>query len=227
MQEEEWLPETFLPGDIAKFAQAKPQKRAARRARLLVLTLADTGLRLSEALGLRWKDVDLDTLLLTVVRKGREERKIPFSMELRKVLYRTNRSGGDGFIFGTNQGTHLSPRDARRDVSKLCVQLHINRPCPIHQSQLPASAPGSHSTAAFPQPSSQSPQSHTAIQAQYPLPEGQAGEQSVIIEFHPAITEEDHDQQRRKLKNKQSWRGPGREQVEPSPSADADEGCGC
>jgi integrase len=77
--EEEWLPETFSPQDIAKFAQASLRKRAARRARLLVLTLADTGLRLSEALGLRWKDVDWDNLLLTVLRKGRKERNVPFS----------------------------------------------------------------------------------------------------------------------------------------------------
>jgi integrase/recombinase XerD len=25
-------------------------------------------------------------------------------------------------------GTHLGPRDARRDVSQLCLALHINRP---------------------------------------------------------------------------------------------------
>jgi integrase/recombinase XerD len=128
LMEEEFLPETFSAEDIAKFAQARPTKRAAQRAKLLVLTLADTGLRLSEALNLRWTDVDWDNCLLTVIRKGRKERRIPFSMELRKVLYRTNPSGGDGFIFGTNQGTHLGPRDARRDVSKLCTRLGIKQP---------------------------------------------------------------------------------------------------
>ena len=73
LMEEEFLPETFSAEDITKLVQAKPHKRAARRARLLVLSLADTGLRLSEALNLRWKDVDWDNCLLTVLRKGRKE----------------------------------------------------------------------------------------------------------------------------------------------------------
>jgi integrase/recombinase XerD len=108
LMEEEFLPETFSAEDITKFAQAKPKKRAARRARLLVLTLADTGLRLSEALNLRWKHVDWDNCLLTVLRKGRKERKVPFSMELRKVLYRAN-PVGEGFIFNTNRRHSLGP----------------------------------------------------------------------------------------------------------------------
>jgi integrase/recombinase XerD len=125
LKEEEFLPETFSAVDISKFAQFKPPTRSARRARLLVLTLADTGLRLSEALNLRWKDVDLDNCLMSVFRKGRKERKVPFSVELRKVLYRQMDTG---FVFQTRQGTRLTPRNALRDVAKLCQRLHINRP---------------------------------------------------------------------------------------------------
>ena len=36
----------------------------------------------------RVPDFDFDNLLLTVVGKGRKQRKVPFSTELRKVLFR-------------------------------------------------------------------------------------------------------------------------------------------
>jgi len=54
---------------------------------LIALTL-DTGVRIEEALTLRTRDVDFDNLLLTVLGKGRKERRIPFSFELRKTLFR-------------------------------------------------------------------------------------------------------------------------------------------
>jgi integrase/recombinase XerD len=85
---EEWLSETFEPEDISRFLSWKPQSKTGQ-SQLLMLTLADTGLRLGEALNLRWKDVDLDNCLLTVLRKGRKERKVPFSIELRKALYKS------------------------------------------------------------------------------------------------------------------------------------------
>jgi integrase/recombinase XerD len=125
LKEEEWLPETFTPEDISKFVAWKPKSKSGHRAKLLVLTLADTGLRLGEALNLRWPDVDLDNCLLTVLRKGRKERKVPFSIELRKLLYKGR---GTGFVFGTSTGTKLTRRNTHRDVAKACQRLGIKQP---------------------------------------------------------------------------------------------------
>jgi integrase/recombinase XerD len=125
MKEEEFLPETFSPDDIDKFARWKPQTKSGHRIKLLIMTPADTGLRLSEALDLRWQDVDLDNCLMTVLRRGRKERRVPFSLELRKILYRQMASG---FVFQTRAGSKMSSRNCLRDVSLLCEQLHIKRP---------------------------------------------------------------------------------------------------
>jgi len=54
----------------------------------LACTLTDTGVRIDEALGLRRGDVDFDNLLLKVRGKGRKERLVPFSFELRRLLFR-------------------------------------------------------------------------------------------------------------------------------------------
>ena len=44
---------------------------------VLTLTALDTGLRVSEILGLRRCDVDLDNLTLRVVGKGNKHRLVP------------------------------------------------------------------------------------------------------------------------------------------------------
>ena len=50
-----------------------------------MLTLLDTGCRISEALDLRVSDCDLENMLMTLKGKGQKERKVPFSFELRKA----------------------------------------------------------------------------------------------------------------------------------------------
>ena len=66
----------------------KPKTFREARLHLAVLLVLDTGLRVSEALGLRLADIDADNLILKVIGKGQKERLVPFSPELRKRFYR-------------------------------------------------------------------------------------------------------------------------------------------
>jgi hypothetical protein len=59
-----------------------------RRLHLLVLFLLDTGCRISEALTLRISEIDFENLLVTLDGKGRKQRVVPFSFELRKAVCR-------------------------------------------------------------------------------------------------------------------------------------------
>lgn len=69
------------------------------RVYVVVATVLDTGCLVDEVIKLSVADVDMENLLLAVYDKGNEERKIPFSLELRKVLFRyrqfKNRHGVD------------------------------------------------------------------------------------------------------------------------------------
>jgi len=53
-----------------------------------VLFLFDTGCRITEALTLRVSEIDFNNLLVTLDGKGRKQRVVPFSFELRKALFR-------------------------------------------------------------------------------------------------------------------------------------------
>ena len=89
---EQHLPErlvlqTLTDEQIQTLLAEKPKTFDQWQLHALVALLLDTGVRIDEALTLRVCDLDFDNLLLTVFGKGRKERRIPFSFELRKVLF--------------------------------------------------------------------------------------------------------------------------------------------
>jgi site-specific recombinase XerD len=80
--------QTLTDEQIRALLAVPPKSFDQWRLHALISFLLDTGVRIDEALTLRTSDIDFDNLLLTVFGKGRKERRIPFSFELRKVLFR-------------------------------------------------------------------------------------------------------------------------------------------
>jgi len=100
------------------------------RDRALVLTLADTGIRLSEAAGLSWADVDFATgALLVRAAKGRKIRSVFLGVNARRSLLRLRRTADSHrSLFGLGApgirevlrrlsrraGVHVTPHMLRR-----------------------------------------------------------------------------------------------------------------
>jgi integrase/recombinase XerD len=109
----------------------KPRGFYQRRLHLLVLLLLDTGARISEALGLRVRDLDLDNLLMTLDGKGQKQRVVPFSFELRRALFRFIRDferKPDALLFATKQEVQVRRMTALRSVKILCRDLGFDPP---------------------------------------------------------------------------------------------------
>src|SRR6185436_1910349 len=66
----------------------RPKTFVQWRVYAVACTLLDTGCRIDELLTARVSDFDFDNLLLTMVGKGRKQRKVPMSVELRRLLFR-------------------------------------------------------------------------------------------------------------------------------------------
>ncbi len=79
---------TFTAQQIRQLVAWKPKGKYQRRLHLILLFLLDTGCRISEALGLRVREIDFENMLVTLDGKGRKQRVVPFSFELRKALFR-------------------------------------------------------------------------------------------------------------------------------------------
>lgn len=104
---------------LRRLVAFRPKSYSQWRSYVLACTLLDTGIRIDEALGLRQADVDLDNLLLKVRGKGRKERIVPFSFELRRTLARwrqvlSRNRWEPELVFATRVGSRLGQRNALR-----------------------------------------------------------------------------------------------------------------
>jgi integrase/recombinase XerD len=136
LKEEQAALPSFSKDDIQRFCHWKPCTIFEHRLQVLILLLADTGVRVSEACGLKWSDIDMQNLLLTIMGKGRKSRTIPFSPALRKYLMRFEarfqlrfeQHHSADFVFCTRTGNALGRNTVNRDLHRLCEKLSIVQP---------------------------------------------------------------------------------------------------
>src|SRR5580765_6088932 len=74
---------------------------------------------------------NLDDLLITVTGKGRKQRVIPFSLELRRILAKflvEYRPHAHQLAFSTLEGRKLGQRNVLRDVKAMCARFGFAPP---------------------------------------------------------------------------------------------------
>lgn len=133
LKEPEMVLPTFTAPQVTRLVTWKPKPKHfhQRRLHLLTLLLLDTGCRISEALTLRVRDVDMDNMLLTLEGKGRKQRIIPFSFGLRKALHRFIADFDrkpDFLLFATRENTRVNRMSALRGVKIVCKRLGFEPP---------------------------------------------------------------------------------------------------
>jgi integrase/recombinase XerD len=130
LKELQKTPEIFSQADVEKFLKYKPRTSGQHRLKTIILLLCDIGARANEVLSLKWTDVDFDNLLLTLTGKGQKQRKVPFSFEMRRVLYKHKENSDSRYdvLFCTRDGGKLDRRDVWRDTRALCRELGIVTP---------------------------------------------------------------------------------------------------
>ena len=133
LKEPERILPTFTPAQVKRLVTSKPRRKSLpqRRVHLLTLLLLDTGARISEALGLRIREIDLDNLLVTLDGKGRKQRVVPISFELRKSLFRyiaDFERKPDSLLFASRNETGMEYRNVLRAVKNLCSLLGFDPP---------------------------------------------------------------------------------------------------
>jgi integrase/recombinase XerD len=122
---------TFTTSQVKMLTQWKPKGFYQRRLHIALLVLFDTGCRITEALTLHVSDIDMDNLLILVDGKGRKQRRVPFSLELRKHLYKFVAEFGrkpHGLLLATRDEAQLQRRVVLRDVKLLCGRLGFEPP---------------------------------------------------------------------------------------------------
>ncbi len=131
MKEPQLILPTYTTAQIQLLLNWKAKKATGRRMSALIAILADTGCRIDEALSLHWKDIDFDNLLVLLHGKGRKDRLVPMSLELRRRLFlfqRKSEAKKDSLVFSTLGGTKQGRRNVLRDFKQLCRTLGFEPP---------------------------------------------------------------------------------------------------
>jgi integrase/recombinase XerD len=116
---------SFSAPQLVAMLSHKPKTFHERRLHTLLLVLLDTGMRINEAITLSRDNIDLENLLITVTGKGNKQRMIPFSLELRKVLFGFLRCHEFPTVFPNRHGGRLCYNNLRRDFIKFADKLGI------------------------------------------------------------------------------------------------------
>jgi site-specific recombinase XerD len=128
-------PVLLSPQDIKTLVLFRPTSAVQFRTWALIQLLLDTGVRIEEALGIEHQRVDLDNLTLVVFGKGRKERTVPFSLALRRVLFRSlarPKPCASPLLFSSRSGSRLLYRNAYREIQTLCKRVGIKVHCHPH-----------------------------------------------------------------------------------------------
>ncbi len=131
------LPDHLRPGEVESLIEAPAGDGALeRRDRALLELLYATGLRISEAVSLDWRDLDLAGRTLRVLGKGGKERLVPFGRPALAALRAwrdrwesVRRAGSDGGepVFLNRRGGRLTDRSARRTVDRWVEAAALRR----------------------------------------------------------------------------------------------------
>jgi len=106
---------------------------AALRDRAILETLYSTGLRVSELVGLKVRNVDLIGGTLRTIGKGRKERMVPmgsYSIQAIRAYLKTltaEQSEPDRPLFRNQRHGHLTDRSVRRILNRYLLQVSVAR----------------------------------------------------------------------------------------------------
>jgi integrase/recombinase XerC len=134
------LPRHLRPGEVEDLIEAPSGDEPLRkRDRAILELLYAAGLRVSELVGLDWKDIDLPAQVLRVRGKGNKERMVPFGRPAADALrqwleeweeVRDSVKGEGDPVFLNHVGGRLTDRSVRRvidrwvDVADLARGVH-------------------------------------------------------------------------------------------------------
>ena len=121
LKTEQKILNTFSAEQVKAIIAFKPTGTNLTRAHIVACLLLDTGLRISEVLGLPKENVDFDNFTLRVLGKGGKHRFVPFSANLRRMLwtYSVKQCKSATLMFGTGRDTKLTIRNFERAFKAL------------------------------------------------------------------------------------------------------------
>ncbi|MDH5834533.1 tyrosine recombinase XerC [Luteimonas kalidii] len=116
------LPQVLDPDEAKALVEVDTAAPLGLRDRAMLELFYSSGLRLAELCALRWRDLQLDEGLVTVLGKGARQRIVPVGSHARNALsaWRAERGGGqDAPVFPGRGGGPIGPRAVQMRMRQL------------------------------------------------------------------------------------------------------------
>ncbi len=119
------LPQVLDVDEAVRLVEVPTDAPLGLRDRALLELFYSSGLRLSELCALRWRDLQLDAGLVTVLGKGLKQRSVPVGSHARRALgeWRASTGAGEGdFVFPGRGGGPISQRAVQIRIRQLAAR---------------------------------------------------------------------------------------------------------
>ena len=119
------LPQVLDVDEAVRLVEVPTDAPLGLRDRALLELFYSSGLRLSELCGLRWRDLQAEAGLVTVLGKGGKQRSVPVGSHARRALDQWRAStgaGGEAFVFPGRGGGPISQRAVQVRIRQLAVR---------------------------------------------------------------------------------------------------------
>lgn len=100
------------------------------RDRAIILTLADTGVRIGELLKLRAQDINWSDGTVRIAGKGKKERWVAVGADTLAALKQAAGTTRAGVIWHTQRGTELTAQQCRKNLCAVAVRAGVARTFP-------------------------------------------------------------------------------------------------
>lgn len=100
------------------------------RDRAIILTLADTGVRIGELMGVKAQDINWNNGHLRILGKGRKERWISLGSDAMAALKVVLAGKKSGLVFETRRKTPLTAQQCRKNLCAVAVRAGVARTFP-------------------------------------------------------------------------------------------------
>ena len=119
------LPQVLDVDEAVRLVEVPTDAPLGLRDRALLELFYSSGLRLSELCALRWRDLQAEEGLVTVLGKGGKQRSVPVGSHARRALGQWRAStgaGGEAFVFPGRGGGPISQRAVQVRIRQLAVR---------------------------------------------------------------------------------------------------------
>src|SRR5262249_44171688 len=127
--------EHLLPDEVEKLLKATRKNRNAARDYALILLMFRRALRVTEAIKLRWADIDLreERIFIKRLKSGVDSTQPLSGLELRYLKQLRRKNPNSSWVFVSERGGPMSRRNAHEIVARAGRDAGINFPVHPHQ----------------------------------------------------------------------------------------------